>query len=207
MVAATLHDLGEIAFAQGDLARARQLHEQSLAVREELGRPGGIAHALIGLADVELEEGNYDQARSICARIIEIGRAEEDPECVINGLTSLVDTARREGATAEALVLACEALAQAGQIGLSYHTYVLLDQIARVEGCCDDPLRAARLWGAAEALREAAAYPAWDPRGYDGAIEAARARADGADFDAAWAAGSALSGEEAIRDALLEDEG
>jgi predicted ATPase/class 3 adenylate cyclase len=204
MVASTLHDLGEIAFAQGDLARARQLHEQSLAVREELGRPGGIAHALGGLADVDLEEGNYERARSISARIIEIGRAENDPECVIGGLTSLVDTARREGATAEALVLAREALAQAAQIGLSYYAYFFLDQIARMEGCRDDPLRAARLWGAADALRQTAGYLVWDPRGYDAAVEAARARADGADFDAAWTAGYALSGEEAIRYALLE---
>lgn len=70
--------------------------------------------------------------------------------------------------------------------------------------------RAARLWGAAEALLErieATAYAhAPDRSRYQSQVSAARAQLDEAAWQAAWARGRAMTTERAIEYALLEDE-
>jgi hypothetical protein len=66
------------------------------------------------------------------------------------------------------------------------------------------PERAARLWGAAERLREAiGCRPAPAARAtYERALAAARAQLGEEAFAAAWAAGGALTLEQAIDEAL-----
>jgi hypothetical protein len=66
--------------------------------------------------------------------------------------------------------------------------------------------RAARLWGAAAALREALGAPRAPNRRAEGERElgAARAALGESAFAASWAEGQALSLEQAIADALAE---
>mgnify|MGYP006980574008 CR=1 FL=1 len=68
------------------------------------------------------------------------------------------------------------------------------------------PLRAARLWGAAEALREATDERRWHvfQPNYDRAITAARSQLAGPDWTIAWAAGRALTAAQAVIEALEE---
>lgn len=68
------------------------------------------------------------------------------------------------------------------------------------------PLRAARLWGAAEALREATGERCWYPFQHDKGcwLAAARMQVSEADWATAWAAGRALSAEMAIAEALAD---
>jgi hypothetical protein len=47
-----LNNLGDLAFDQGDFAAAKTLHEESLAIKQELGDRQGIAESLEGLAEV-----------------------------------------------------------------------------------------------------------------------------------------------------------
>ena len=62
--------------------------------------------------------------------------------------------------------------------------------MAAVFGARGDPARAARLWGAEEALREALGLPLWGdfptPYGYEGRLAAARALMDEASWEEAW---------------------
>jgi DNA-binding CsgD family transcriptional regulator len=63
-----------------------------------------------------------------------------------------------------------------------------------------DNQQAARLFGAAEAIRQrigAVRFKVWDA-GYDASVAALRDALDEKDFDTAWAEGAALSTEEAI---------
>jgi hypothetical protein len=66
--------------------------------------------------------------------------------------------------------------------------------------------RAARLFGAGAVLRErlGADLPAIGRRSHDRGVAAVRAALGDADFEAAWAAGQALSLEQAIAEALQE---
>ena len=67
--------------------------------------------------------------------------------------------------------------------------------------------RAARLWGAAEALREASGFsqPTDDKRVLEPFLKAARSRLDEAAFQAAWEEGRAMTEEQAVEYALSEE--
>ena len=70
------------------------------------------------------------------------------------------------------------------------------------------PVRAARLWGAAEALRErmgmSLSYLDLTASGYEQDLAAVRSELDEASFDAAWTEGRAMSPEQATEHALEE---
>jgi tetratricopeptide (TPR) repeat protein len=61
--AAALGGAGSLAWAQSDYAAARALHEESLAIRRELGDRLGVAASLNNLGDVELARGDYAAAQ------------------------------------------------------------------------------------------------------------------------------------------------
>ncbi len=68
--------------------------------------------------------------------------------------------------------------------------------------------KAARLWGAAEVLREASGFsqPPDDKRVLEPFLEAARSWLDEAAFQAAWEEGRAMTEEQAVEYALSEEE-
>jgi len=71
----------------------------------------------------------------------------------------------------------------------------------------EQPMRAARHFGAAEALREVVGVTIWPPRRKlcDHALEAVRDALGAAAFAAAWAEGSAMTLERAVEYALERD--
>jgi tetratricopeptide (TPR) repeat protein len=79
----------------------------------------------------------------------------------------------------------------------------LLECFAMIAVAKEQPGRAARLFGAAEALREklGADMTAYERMEYEGAVAALRAGMDPAEFEAAWAAGAAMDVDRAIAEA------
>ena len=79
-----------------------------------------------------------------------------------------------------------------------------LEGFAKLAGTAHRPQRAARLFGAAEALRDriGTPIPSVEHADYDGAVTLARAQLDSGAFNAAWADGRALSWEQAAAYAL-----
>src|SRR6185437_5432716 len=106
----------------------------------------------------------------------------------------------------QAMTLLLEALSLSRGIGAREQVANLLENIAHLALALGDPLRAARLGGAAEGLREAIGQPLTPgERGdHDRAIAALRAVLGEAAFAAAWAEGRALPLDEAIALALAE---
>ena len=82
-----------------------------------------------------------------------------------------------------------------------------LDVLAAVAGERGDIPRAVRLWGAAQALRDAigAAQPGDEAALLGSFVEAARTRLDETAWDAAWAEGVAMDQDEAVAYALREE--
>ena len=82
-----------------------------------------------------------------------------------------------------------------------------LDVLAAVAGERGDIPRAVRLWGAAEALRDAigAPQPGDEAALLGPFVEAARTRLDETAWDAAWAEGVAMDQDEAVAYALREE--
>ncbi len=68
--AATLSDLAYMELEAGRLPEARACGEEAMALRRELGRPGGIAHALLALAAVAYAERDFLRARELYVEAI-----------------------------------------------------------------------------------------------------------------------------------------
>ncbi len=61
-LAFTLGGLGEVLYQQGDLAGARKSAEEALAIRNQLGEKGNVAHSELFLASLFIEEGHPSEA-------------------------------------------------------------------------------------------------------------------------------------------------
>jgi predicted ATPase/class 3 adenylate cyclase len=115
-------------------------------------------------------------------------------------LTLLGRTEERQGDFSAARTLHERALAIVRALGDYAVGSVCLDSLASVTAAGGEYVKAARLWGAAEALRAHSGFafiPIERPS-YDLAVAAARAQLGAATMDAAWAAGRALMPEQAL---------
>jgi hypothetical protein len=103
-----------------------------------------------------------------------------------------------------------EAVDIARRLGCKPLLSTCLDHIAATVAAHGELQSAARIFGAAEGLREAMGYwiPFWERPDYDEDVAAARnAAADEPAFDAAWAAGREMDTDEAVRFALAALDG
>jgi DNA-binding CsgD family transcriptional regulator len=82
----------------------------------------------------------------------------------------------------------------------------VLEGFASLAAVSGQPLRAAYIWGATEAIREAlpAPLPAYDRQEYERDIAGARLLVDEQSFAKAWAAGKTLTFEQAVEYVLDE---
>ena len=101
-----------------------------------------------------------------------------------------------------------ESLELARRFGFAFDAMICLEGMARVAAVQGRPGWAARLLGASAALREEMGAPLSQIRqtDHDRAVDAARAALGEEAFAAAWAVGHAMSLEEAIADAVGDDE-
>jgi hypothetical protein len=108
-------------------------------------------------------------------------------------------------ASSRARTLLKQSLAIRCTWGMKLETIYTLEAFASLSAAQAQPVRAARLWGAAEALREA--YSAPQPPNikekYEREVAAARAASGVEASAAAWAEGRAMTMEQAIETALL----
>ena len=122
---------------------------------------------------------------------------------LIWSIANLGEIATRQGDMAQAIARYTRSLVLSQKLGAKEGIAVCLEGLAQVAAARGRPLPAARLWGAAEALREsigAARQQVWRDR-YERAVSAARAQASPAPFEAVWAAGRDMPLEQAIAEA------
>jgi tetratricopeptide (TPR) repeat protein len=201
-IAATLNNLGGVAGEQGDYLRARVLLEESLALRRALGDQSGIASALNNLANAVADLGNHAQARTLLDESIKILRALKDRRVLANALSSLGRVTRDQD-SAEAAASFRESLQLFHELGDRSGIAECVEGLAGV-AVTQRPDQAARLFGAAAALREAIGAPlppAERPR-YEETLALARARMGEAAFATLWAEGQAMPLDPAIAYAL-----
>jgi transposase len=203
-IASGLLGLGNVAHMQGHLDRAAALFEESLDLHRQLGDRAGIAFALNNLGIVAQDHGDCARATALHEQCLALYRDMGDRTHVAGTLSNLGIVARLQGDGARAAELQREALAIRWDIGDRLGIIVCLSELAAVAVLQDNPLRAARLRGAAEAQRETIGVPATSAYHADHAqvLAAVRAALDADAFAAAWAAGQALTPEEAIAEAL-----
>ena len=206
-MARSLNGLGNVALDKGDYSTARALHEDSLAIRRQLGDRGGMAGSLNNLGNVALDQGDYSAARALYEECLVIWRELGDRGGNATSLGNLANVAFEQGDYPAARTLAEES--PAIRRGLSDRQKIAdsLEGLAAVVAALGSSLRAARIWGVAQRLREEVGSPTSPnelPR-YDRRVAAARvALGDDSAFDRAWQEGRALTLEQAI--ALTSEE-
>ncbi|HKC75859.1 MAG TPA: tetratricopeptide repeat protein, partial [Chloroflexota bacterium] len=196
--------LGELARDRGDGRQATALLEESLAQFRELRDACGIGSSLNTLGLAARDQGDYGRAAALLeeseALFREIGERRLIPEV----LTNLGLVHHEQGDAARAAALFAESLALPHTGGPSMCSVLqALEGVAGVAGAQGQPERAARLFGATDALRAALGVPVRpvDRRLYDRDVTAVHATLGDETFAAAWAAGRALPLEQALAEA------
>jgi tetratricopeptide (TPR) repeat protein len=111
-----LFEAGLLAFWQGNDARARSLHEESLGIGRRLGDATVIALALSGLARVTLRH-DVEEARALCRQALEVCDGTDDSLGRSNALHVLGVAAQMRGDLAEARELMTQRLKLARELG------------------------------------------------------------------------------------------
>jgi len=204
LICSTLSVLGNIARAEGDLARAVVLHQQCLALAYELQEPQNLAWRLNALGETLHYQGDNLQAALLFEQSLALARKHgEKPGMAVAlyGL-GLVAHARHDYALAQLHLL--EGLSLRREIGDRNGVAQTLERLAAVAVARQQTERAVRLCASADALRRAIGtrLNAVQRPLYEHTLSTARAQLGETAFAAAWAAGSAMSLEQAIACAL-----
>jgi predicted ATPase/class 3 adenylate cyclase len=208
-VAFALLCLGAQHMEKGDHERAAPFLEEALALSHRIGDKRNIAGTLHNLAEVERQRGNYERAKALGMESIALLREMEDKwqlGMVVGWLGLLAVWSGDDHDLAERSLE--EALALDRELGNWAYGAYCLESFAGLAGARAQGSRAARLWGAAEALRTNIGAPRpLDARLlYEPSMAAARAQLGEAAWEAAFAEGMAMSPEEAAEYALGEND-
>jgi DNA-binding CsgD family transcriptional regulator len=152
--------------------------------------------------------GVYERAQTLFEAALEMARITGNRmgQAVSLNNLGLVELCR--GDYARAAKLSSESLRLSEEL-LDHQVLTWsLDALAAVCAQQGSVGRAARLWGAAEVLREASGFPQPpdDKRVLEPFLETARSRLDEAAFQAAWEEGRAMTEEQAVGYVLSEEE-
>ncbi|MDP8899845.1 MAG: NB-ARC domain-containing protein, partial [Actinomycetota bacterium] len=200
---------GLIAVGQGRYAEGLSMMEESGVRRLEMGDKWPAA-AMFGFsATVALGMGDRGRARRLAERSLSLGREIGAREAVSVALPTLATIARADGDYTLAGELFGEGLLFSAEVGDGTNVAYYLEGLATL-AAEDAPERAARLWGAAEAILEGIeviAYPHATDRSFnDRQLASARGSLDRRTWEEAWAEGRSMTTEEAVAYALERDE-
>jgi predicted ATPase/DNA-binding XRE family transcriptional regulator len=202
-MALVLGMLGVVAATHGDSAGARACFVEKRALWEQVGERSGIASAMRDLGWLARQKGETAQARVHYEEALGLERDLGDAAGIAASLAGLGDVACDQGDHAQATIHYADGLAKlAGSDTRNEHA-ACLEGLATVAWAGGDADRAARLWGAATAARmpDITITPASVTEAAE-VITAARAALGEERFNSAWAAGQALTLEEATALAL-----
>ncbi|HMA36178.1 MAG TPA: tetratricopeptide repeat protein [Chloroflexia bacterium] len=199
-------NLASIAFQQGDYAGARPLYEECMALRRQLGDHSGIAGSLSDLGELARMEGDLARAETLLTEMLTLARAINNQIMEARARAGLGRVALGQGVYLRAGTLFRAALGYFGQRTVKPQIAVCLIGLAGVAAGLGAPERAARLAGAAAALRTALAdrLPAGQAAIDAATLAPARASLPAEIWAAAEAAGAALPLEVAVTYALAD---
>jgi hypothetical protein len=206
-----------LAAFQGDLDHSEALCKEGLARRLELGDTGGIALFLRRLGLIAYRRSNLVGAESLAemlfvsqgdpARVhalleegLALSRELGYKEGIADSLLLLARVAESLGDYAAARVLYEESLAIGRVVGDNRHIASCLEGLAGLFVAREEPVKAVRLWGAADALREAIGtpIPPVDRADYERSVATARAKIGEQDFAKALAEGRMMALEQVL---------
>jgi predicted ATPase/class 3 adenylate cyclase len=203
-VASSLLQLGNVSGDRGNHQVAKTFYEEGLALSRKLDDKALLASALISVGAEFLLQGDHARGAMLNEEAAELYRERGNRGHLQYALDNLGWAALMRGDQQQAEGLHRESLALSRQLGDKLVAAEALEGLACSASTRGEAERVARLFGAAEALREAVGYRQ-EPREHalrEPYLVAARPRLSKARWDAAWAEGRQLGFEEAIAYAL-----
>ncbi len=190
-----------------DALKAKRYLDESAQLVAEAGFPWDTSFSASGLARVAALLGDLETARAKFNESIEVGRKVGNQRVVLASRSELAHVLREHGELAEALEIYKDLLPKWKEIGHRPAVAHELECIAYILMRHEDPVRAATLLGAAEALRAAidTMMTKVEQAEYEKEIATLRTGMEAADFQKHWSEGRALTMDQAIAYALESD--
>jgi predicted ATPase/class 3 adenylate cyclase len=201
-----VHWVGAEIARHDDPALARARVEAATEAARRSGNPATIAFAALARAEITSYIADLAEARPWFDQAIAQYRAIGDHRFEVIALSDLAHALRRGGAIDEAEVLYRSTIREWLHLGNRGALANQLECLAYLAVARGEGPRAARLLGAAEALREVAGSPmqamGTEHEDYAAAVARLREGPDQETVDAAWAAGRRLTADAAVEAAL-----
>jgi hypothetical protein len=178
--------------------RAQSLAEQSLEFYQERGYAWHSSYPLSLLGQMRLAQGEGALARECFEESLALVQEVGDREGALEALLGLARVALAQGDLVAARRRDQECLTISQEVGSQEFLAACLEGLAALEAAQGAPCHAARLWGAAEAQREAIGAPIYPVyrASYEQARAQARATLGEQAFRTAWAEGRSMTPEQ-----------
>ena len=209
-ISRALWQLGQCAVRPGDYERAVEYFEMALPLLRQIGDKSHTAIALSGLAEVAVRRCDYGRASVLEEESLALRREINDRWGIAISLANFAWIALRQDDLQQAVALLEESITLRREIGDKGGIAWCLEKLAEIALTTgqresaprrdENFRRAARLFGAAEALRAPvnSTIDLVDQPEYERQVAIVRAQLDEAAFTAAWAEGQAMTLEQAI---------
>jgi predicted ATPase/DNA-binding SARP family transcriptional activator len=201
-----LNNLGATAGRQGKNNEAQHYYEEALALSREQGYKSLEATLLTNLGDVANTQDDVARAEALYRQSLALRRQLGDKLGVALSLDRLAEATFLQDDIAGAYKGYSESLALFHELGDKEHVIYCVEAIACLATTKEMAETAGRLWGAAEALRQALGTPAPPSlmANYEPYLATARQHVDPIAWEAAWAKGRAMSLAQAMACALTD---
>lgn len=198
--ARSLYLSGVIAHWLGERDRGETLLQESLSLFREIADDPNVIDTLLFLGDIRLRKGGSESAAELWREALRLARELNDQWGIGWALSALGEVARREGKSNEAVSYFRKALKITQEPIFRVEIPYTLEALAMTVAEVGHSELAARLWGAAEAFRQAidAPLPPSYTDDYAHYKEALKAALGEEGFSTAWAEGQRLPFEEVI---------
>ncbi|HEY8292721.1 MAG TPA: tetratricopeptide repeat protein, partial [Thermomicrobiales bacterium] len=205
-IASTLTNFGQVCCDDGDAA-ARALLEEGLATYQELGDKVRAGRAQLFLALTLHYQGETVAPHELLQESLAVLRAVGEKPDVVDALAALGRVTAAEGDLAAARVYFRDALAGAQALHDRPRLSQLLECLAVIAMKGEYLASAARLWGAAEAVRRSAgvALAGIHLQQHERDIALAAAQCDATLWAASWESGERVAPDDLIAEVLAAD--
>jgi predicted ATPase/DNA-binding NarL/FixJ family response regulator len=204
-----LSNAGYVALGQERYGQAIAVIEEAADLFLEEGEKWGAAIELGFLAVAWRNRGEHKRSKRLAERALAISREIGERQATTSALYTLAILARTEGKDEQARNLFKEGLRLSAELGNEADVAHCLEGLASMYGAEGKIVRAARLWGAEEALLEKledAVYTYLLDRAlHRSQVAAAHSQVDEAAWTAAWTEGRAMSFEQVVSYALEQE--
>lgn len=203
-IAFALDNLGNVTIARGEYVQAAALLQESVPLLRKMKEKLGLAISLNNLGRVTEQQGDFAQALALYQESLALRKEQSNKQGIAIVLNDLGNLALHQGDSTRAIPLYRQSLALEQELGNKAGMVQSLIGLAGALAMGGQPERAARLAGAAEALRVTLARsPSPAERvAYETRFARVRDALDDQTFTTAFEAGKTMPPAQALNDAL-----